>query len=262
VPAGHVPGSRWGPLGAACVLRPWAERLLDAVRPRSGERILDCPSDSGTLSRRLGRAVGGGGLVVTAEPQWPGPAFAAAAVGPEGAPLAASALRVEPGRLPLASGSLDAAVSLLTVHLVPDPAALLAEMLRAVDPRRGRVAVVVQLGDGGSPHEGAVAAVLGGGAPPAPVVAAGAVAGLLQDVAGLAGERRAPLRDERWRDVVRFDGVDQLWAALVTERGLDAGLTPARRAALEASLGRWMAADGTLRIPAQALVLRLDGIPW
>ena len=248
---GHALGPPWGPLGAACVLRPWTERLLDAVRPLSGERILDCPAASGALSRRLCRAAGGSGLVVAAGPGAQGPAGATAGPAPE-----APRLQVDPGRLPLPSGSLDAAVSLLTLHLVADPVALIAEMLRAVHPGRGRVAVVVQLAGGGSPHEAAVATVLGTAAPPPPVMAAGDVARLLEEVARRTGEGRAPLGCEGWRDVVRFDGLDQLWAALATERGLDAGLTAARRAALEASLRRWTAADGTLRIPVEAAVLR------
>jgi SAM-dependent methyltransferase len=250
--AGHAPGPRWGPLGAACVLRPWSERLLDVVRPRSGERILDCPSDSGTLSRHLCRTVGTSGLVVAADPgSLPWPVARAA----HGALPAARDLRVDPARLPLASGSLDAAVSLLTLHLAPDPAVLLAEMVRAVDPRHGRVAAAVQVGGSGSPHETAVAAVLGDAALPAPALPAAAAAGVLREVGRLTGEGPARLRCERWRDVVRFDGADQLWAALVTERGLDARLTGARRALLEAALDRWTAADGTLRIPVEAVLL-------
>ena len=43
---------------------------------------------------------------------------------------------------------------------------------------------------------------------------------------------------------------------LVAERGIDADLDARRRGALEASLGRWIAADGTLRIAAEAVCLR------
>ena len=68
-------------------------------------------------------------------------------------------------------------------------------------------------------------------------------------------ERLVDLRPERLRDVVRFDGIDQLWAALVTERGIAAELDPRRRAGLEASLDRWIAADGTLRIAVEAVGL-------
>jgi hypothetical protein len=73
------------------------------------------------------------------------------------------------------------------------------------------------------------------------------------EVDALAGRMR--FSTERLRDVVRFDGIDQLWTALVTERGIAAELDAAGRAALEASLHRWIAADGTLRIATEAATL-------
>jgi SAM-dependent methyltransferase len=232
------------------VLRPWAERLLDAVRPQRGERVLDCPCDSGVLTRRLARAVGGSGMVLAAEAH-PG---AWVASGADAAPV--RTLGVDPARLPLASGSLDAAVSLLGLHLVPDPAALLAEMLRVVDRRHGRVGVLLQLAEG-SPHETAVAAALGGSAAP-PAVPASDVAALVDRTAHRSGAGSLRLHAEIRRDVVRFDGVDQLWTALVTERGVEAVLTPARRSAVEASLDRCTVADGTLRIPVEAVLLHAE----
>jgi hypothetical protein len=203
-------------VGAASVVRPWAERLVDALRPRPGERILDVSRDGGLLSRRLARAVGPGGAVITGEPsRWlvPGPPF-------------------------------DAAVSLLSLHFAADPAALLASLVAAIHPSRGRVVVLVQLAEG-SPHEAAVVEVLGHAlARPATLTS-----GHLDSLLGATS-----LRAERLRDVVRFDGVDQLWAALVTERGIAAELGR-RRGALEASLDRWIAADGTLRIAVEAVGL-------
>jgi hypothetical protein len=203
-------------VGAASVVRPWAERLVDALRPRPGERILDVTCDGGLLSRRLAREVG-----------------------PRGA-----AISVEPGTPRLVPGSLDAATSLLSLHLAADPAALLAGLAGAVDPVHGRVAVLVQLVEG-SPHERAVLEVLGDAARAATLSAA--------EVDALAG--RVQFSTERLRDVVRFDGVDQLWTALVTERGIVAELDAPRRTALEASLDRWIAADGTLRIAVEAVGL-------
>jgi hypothetical protein len=205
----------WGPVGAATVLRPWAERLVDALRPRPGERILDASRDGGVLGRRLARAVG-----------------------PHGAVIAAGH--------PDAAGPFAAAASLFGIPLAAEAAAHLAGRLDAVDRRTGRVAVLVQLGGDGSPHETAVVGVLGGGARPATLTAA--------EIAGLCGA--GPLRPERLRDVVRFDGLEQLWTALVTERGIGAGLDARRRGALEASLRRWTVADGTLRIAAEAVCLR------
>jgi hypothetical protein len=212
----------WGPVGAATVLRPWAERLVDALRPRPGECILDASADGGLLHRRLARAVGPGGTVIPHRPR---------------------SRRLVPGPPP------DAAASLLSLQLAADPAAHLAELVEAVELRHGRVAVLVQVAEG-SPHEAAAVEALGdtSGRP--------AVLDALQLDALLAA---TPLRAERLRDVVRFDGLGQLWTALVTERGIRVDLDAGRRGALEASLGRWIAADGTLRIAAEAVCLRHRG---
>jgi hypothetical protein len=209
----------WGPVGAATVLRPWAERLVDALRPRPGECILDASADGGVLHRRLARAVGPGGTVIShrAQSRW-----------------------LVPGPPP------DAAASLLSLQLAADPAAHLAELVEAVELRHGRLAVLVQVAEG-SPHEAAVVEALGD-TPGRP-----ATLGALQLDPLVA---TTPLRAERLRDVIRFDGLGQLWTALVTERGIGADLDARRRGALEASLGRWIAADGTLRIAAEAVCLR------
>jgi hypothetical protein len=151
----------------------------------------------------------------------------------------------EPSRWLVPGPPFDAAVSLLSLQLAADPSAHLAELLGAVQTGGGRVAVLVQLAEG-SPHEAAVVEVLGD-ALARPATLSGA------KVDTLAG--RAQLSTERLRDVVRFDGVDQLWTALVTERGITARLDTARRSAIEASLSRWIAADGTLRIAAEAATL-------
>jgi hypothetical protein len=203
-------------VGAASVVRPWAERLVDLLRPSPGERILDLSADDGLLSRRLARAVGPQGAVIS----------------------------VEPGRPWLVPGPIDAATSLLSLHFAADPGALLAALVGTIHPSRCRVAVLSQLAEG-SPHEAAVVEVLGDAARPAMLT--GPEIDAMLD--------RAPLRTERLRDVVRFDGVDQLWAALVTERGIAAELDTRRRGALEASLDRWIAADGTLRIAVEAVGL-------
>jgi hypothetical protein len=211
-------------VGGATVLRPWAERLLDVLRPRPGERILDASADGGLLHRRLTRAVGPGGVVVThgAGSGW------------------------------LVSGPpIDAAASLLSLQFAVEPAALLAELLEAVEERNGRVAVLVQLAEG-SPHEAAVVEVLGDALARPATLSAPEIDSLLERVRPGA----APLRAERLRDVIRFDGIDQLWAALVAERcRIPPELDARRRSVLEASLDRWIAADGTLRIAAEAVAL-------
>jgi hypothetical protein len=123
----------------------------------------------------------------------------------------------------------------------------LAHELRS---RPGDTAALVQLDGGRSPHETAVVSVLGAAARPATLGDA--------EVAALAAGP-PPLRAEVLADVVRFDGLDALWAALVTERGVDEALDPGRREALEWSLRRWIAADGTLRIPVEAALLSGPG---
>jgi hypothetical protein len=141
---------------------------------------------------------------------------------------------------------LDAAASLLSLHLAADPAAHLAELFGAVQTTGGRVAVIVQLSGEGSPHESAVLEALGE-ALARPATLSGA------QVEALLGG--LPFSTERLRDVVRFDGLGQLWTALVTERGIAAELGARRRSALETCLDRWIAADGTLRIAVEAIGL-------
>jgi len=116
--------------------------------------------------------------------------------------------------------------------------------------RPGEQIALVQLAGPGSPHEAAVAAVLGPAARPATVSE--------EEVERLAAGP-PPLRIERLRDVVRFDGLDALWAALVTERGIAEALDPGRREELEWALRRWIAADGTLRIAVEAALLSEPG---
>jgi hypothetical protein len=55
-------------------------------------------------------------------------------------------------------------------------------------------------------------------------------------------------------DVARFDGVDQLWMALVVERNVPvpAGAEAPMRARLTHHLSAFTAADGTMRIPVRA----------
>jgi hypothetical protein len=116
--------------------------------------------------------------------------------------------------------------------------------------RPGAQVALVQLDGERSPHETAVAAVLGLAARPATVSE--------EEVEALAAGP-PPLRVERLRDVVRFDGLDALWTALVTERGVAEPLDAGRREALGWSLRRWIAADGTLRIAVEAAMLSGSG---
>lgn len=207
----------WGPVGAATVVRLWAERFVDILRPRPGERILDCSRDGGVLRRRLEPAVGPDGVVF------------------------------EAGNWLIASGYYETYTHLLSRRLVDDRGAhLVAQVGVLAREGEGRSLALVQLAGDASPHETAVAAVLGDAARPATLTEA--------EVAALA-TGPPPMHVERLRDVLRFDGLDQLWIALVTERGIGVPLDPERRIALEASLRPWIAADGTLRIAVEAVCL-------
>jgi hypothetical protein len=102
-----------------------------------------------------------------------------------------------------------------------------------------------------------------------------ALAGALRDEAGVS----SPFLDQclqapgftthpRWdsvrlHDVVRFDGIAHYWVAMVVERPIAAELSEvsetvreAVRAGCERNLEQFTAADGTIRIPVTAILLR------
>jgi len=213
-------------------MRPWAERLIDLARPGPGDRCLDVLSESDVLARRLGRVVGPDGVVEsTADPA-------------------------------AAPGTWTVAVSLFGLAAATDPAGMLTAMAARVDHRGGRLAAVAWAGAAGAPHEAAVQAGLEGVGLSWPAQAAELRAG---DPAALA-PLPAGLCLGRLADVVRFDGIGHLWAALVSERNPPdaviaapaAALAEARRACA-ARLAAHTAADGTLRIPVEALLVERAG---
>jgi hypothetical protein len=63
---------------------------------------------------------------------------------------------------------------------------------------------------------------------------------------------------QRIHDVVRFDGIAHYWAAMVTERPIARGVDPADtvlRQRVERALQPHTAADGTMRIACEAVVI-------
>ena len=210
-------------------MRPWAERLIDLARPGPGDRCLDVLSESDVLARLLRRAVGPSGTVIELDEDTDAP-----------------------------PGPSTVVVSLFGVAGAADPIGALRRAAAGLDPVSGRLAAAVWAGAAGAPHEAAVRAGL-------------AEVGLswpdLDAELGLAGDDVAGslppgLRLGRLRDVVRFDGTARLWAALVDERRPPAQISAAPPAAHEearrvcaARLQRHTAADGTLRIPVEALVV-------
>jgi len=196
------------------VLRPFGEHLAAIVAPQPGDVCVDLGGDEGVMAAMLARAAG----VCHA--------------------LADS----------LGNGGAQVVTSLFALADEPDPAATLREMLRVLDPQRGRLGVALWSEPGAVPHLDALT-------PCAPRAVAAATrfgfplaAERLVEAAGGAGR----VRIARIHDVVRFDGVAHWWAAL----GGDAGDT--RRAEGESRLASFAAADGTLRLPTEAVLLTTE----
>jgi hypothetical protein len=228
-----------GELLVAGCLRPWAERVVDVVRPLPGERCLDVLSDGTALRSQLHSAVGDTGSVRV--------------VGDDIAGMREH------------RGVIDVAVSLFGLAHAADPAATLAAMHASLR-ERGRLACVVWGGREGAAHEAALFDAVAHETDVRLAFVSSAMAlgepGAAESVVA-AAEMRHQLRLRRLRDVVRFDGVDHLWAALVDERpdvsnalhGCTAeGLRAARRRCGR-SLVDYAAADDTLRIPVEAVLV-------
>ncbi len=239
---------RYGRLYSAAVLRPFAEQLVDELGVRTGDVACDLICDAGTLAVALGAAVGPDGRVVL--------------VDSDEALLAAASRDV------VATGS---AVATEQMHSVPDGSC-------------DRVGSLCTLGfwDGPNPFDeterilktpGVAAFVVWNGAdPPAHERA---LLDAIRDEAGMHSrflERCLPVdvvagrkhwETETLRDVVRFDGMAQYWAAMVLERPIareladaSASLISGVRKACERALQPWIAADGTMRIPVTATMIR------
>lgn len=226
---------------AATVLRPLAEQLIVLEAIGSGMTVLDVLAGSGRLTRELAAAVAPAAVVAVEDD----PARAAALRTELAAErLPATVVVAAPGTLPFESGGLDIAVALLGITAARGGTALLAEMQRVA--RRGAAVVW----DGAATAENALldAWLAVTGHPPAALSGA-----LTAPPPPSPTWRRQPLAD-----VARFDSVAQLVAALSEHHGLTtpADLAAALEPHLHAALARYIAADGTLRLPIRATVLR------
>jgi hypothetical protein len=224
---------------AVAVYRPLAEQLMVMAAPAPGERVLELSSGDGELSRRLGGAASGAlpTVVVASDAR-------ARALGEAIAPLEAVAVVAPPWQLPFDDWEFDLAVSLLGVAGAERAGQALAEVVRVAR----RVAVVVWTD--GATHENAL------GAAWRELGAPGELPDTMLTAATPPGWSGTELAD-----VARFDGIVQLWAGLVTERGVavPAAMVTALQERLAENVAAFTAADGTMRIPVRATLLTRDG---
>lgn len=257
-PAGAIGTLRAGRLLVEGCLRPLAEHALGLAAVRPGEVALGVCGDAGVVGRALGTGVGPTGAVLLGDVDRAALAAEAGLARQAAASTRILAALSAPGHLPWRDGSVDVAVGLPTSLLVDDVAALLRDVLRCLCPDTGRLVLVLWDGPSGAPHEAALAEAL----EEALGIRSAFIARLLRGDAAVAALRAlgADVEVRRPRDVVRFDGIEHAWAALVVERPValeiasaPAGAVERARQLLAERLAHWAAADGTLRIPVTLL---------
>jgi SAM-dependent methyltransferase len=243
---------RFGRLYASAVLRPLAEQLVAAIGVQPGDTTCDLVCDGGTLGVALGAATGVDGEVLLVDADAAMVAAAGADVSITG--CAVTMLVRDADGTPVASASCDRVGSLCTAGFW-DGSSLFDEAGR-MQRTGGSAAIVTWDANRPPAHEAALSDAL-------------------RDMAGVESDflrccvPAAPAAPEHWdatvlRDVVRFDGITHYWAAMVVERpavatelaGTSVSVQRAVRDACERVLQPYSAADGTLRIPVTATMLR------
>jgi arsenite methyltransferase len=111
---------------------------LDWLAVPSGGIALDVGSGPGNVTAQLARAAGPNGLALGVDISEP---MLARAVRAEAGPQVGF-LRADAQQLPLRDETVDAAISVAMLQLIPNPAVALAEIARVLKPG-GRVAVMV-----------------------------------------------------------------------------------------------------------------------
>jgi SAM-dependent methyltransferase len=120
--------------------RPLAERVLAALAPRPGERLIDIACGTGIIARLAAAAIGPQGTVVGVDPSADMLDVARTQQPAGGADIEWRTGGAE--SLPLPDASFDLAVNQLGLMLVEDRAAAVGEMARVLVPG-GRAAVAV-----------------------------------------------------------------------------------------------------------------------
>jgi len=245
-------GPRFGRLYATAVLRPLAEQVVAALGVQSGDTACDLMCDSATLGIALGAAVGARGRVLLVDTDASVLAAAAGEVSATGCSVS-TAVAVA-GKVPVEAGSCDRVASLGTAGFW-DGTSLPDELVRITRPAGATAVLTWDAAE-----------------PPAHELA---LAGALRDEAGVSSpflhqclQAPAFTTHPRWdsvrlHDVVRFDGIAHYWVAMVVERPIAAELAQLSetvrrsvRAGCERNLRHFTAADGTIRIPVTATLLR------
>jgi len=238
---------RYGQLYGAAVLRPFAEQLANALDVEPGQTVCDLLCDGGELTRLLALRVAPDGSVFAADVDTAGCSEPVESGGiPHGI---VTAVEMRDGAVPIADRTCAAVGVLFTAGFA---AAVQSEAARVCLPG-GRALAAVWDPEKPPAHEHVLDAAL-------QTVArydSEYLRAVLAVPAGSAGVTVS--------DVVRFDGFAHYWAAMVRERPLMDELSAALpEVAIQevqdvsrAALGRYAAADGTLRIPVSAKFMPL-----
>jgi SAM-dependent methyltransferase len=121
-------------------LEPYGVRAMDALAPKSGERVLDVGCGSGQTSLALGQAVGAGGAVIGLDISRPLLDVARRRAAESGA-ANVSFIEADAQTYAFAPAAFDAVFSRFGVMFFADPPAAFANIRRALKPD-GRLAFV------------------------------------------------------------------------------------------------------------------------
>jgi SAM-dependent methyltransferase len=204
------------------VLRPIAEHLAALAQPAADDVCVDIGCDSAVMAALLGRTAR---RFIAVDDD----VDVLADVREELSMLhldgGVALLRARSDALPLRDGCAQVVTSLFAQAQHRDPIGALRQMLRILDPQRGRLVCALWTDAAGQTTP---------------------IAGRRLDTATLVKATGGRAHIEVVRDVARFDGVAHYRATL-----------PGRDTEQEA-LEPWTAHDGTLRIPTETVVLAVS----